>query len=122
MGKITLGIGFAAGYVLGSRAGRERYEQIVDMAQSVANKPQVQKAADSVQGVAKDTASKTKDKVSDTVKSKTGGSSDDLSTGVGTSYATTSYESTSTFPSSTTPYDPTTSLSDPDTGTTPAGL
>ena len=26
--RIGLGIGFAAGYVLGSRAGRERYEQI----------------------------------------------------------------------------------------------
>lgn len=119
MGKITLGIGFAAGYVLGSRAGRERYEQIADMARSFANKPQVQKAADSVQGVAKDTASKTKDKVSDTVKSKTGGSSSD-SIDTGVAYTTTTYESSTTFPA-TPPYDPA-PLTDPDTGTTPAGL
>ncbi|GAA3445341.1 YtxH domain-containing protein [Planomonospora venezuelensis] len=37
--------GLAVGYVLGSRAGRERYEQIKRMAQRVTDNPSVQEAA-----------------------------------------------------------------------------
>ncbi|MFC4059509.1 YtxH domain-containing protein [Planomonospora corallina] len=37
--------GLAVGYVLGSRAGRERYEQIRRMAQRVTDNPSVQEAA-----------------------------------------------------------------------------
>jgi hypothetical protein len=42
---LTLLIGAAAGYVLGARAGRERYESIVRMARAVAGSPQVQSGA-----------------------------------------------------------------------------
>lgn len=45
MSKTSLLLGFAAGYVLGSRAGRERYEQIRDGARRVAGNPRVQQAA-----------------------------------------------------------------------------
>lgn len=38
-------MGVAVGYVLGSRAGRERYEQIKRTAQRVADNPRVQEAA-----------------------------------------------------------------------------
>ncbi|GAA4515875.1 MULTISPECIES: YtxH domain-containing protein [Nonomuraea] len=38
-------MGLAVGYVLGSRAGRERYEQIKRTAQRVADDPRVQEAA-----------------------------------------------------------------------------
>jgi len=38
-------LGLAVGYVLGSRAGRERYEQIKRTAQRVADDPRVQEAA-----------------------------------------------------------------------------
>ncbi|MFD1938789.1 YtxH domain-containing protein [Nonomuraea mangrovi] len=38
-------VGMAVGYVLGSRAGRERYEQIKRAAQRVADSPTVQEAA-----------------------------------------------------------------------------
>jgi hypothetical protein len=38
-------VGLAVGYVLGSRAGRERYEQIKRTAQRVADNPSVQEAA-----------------------------------------------------------------------------
>lgn len=38
-------MGLAVGYVLGSRAGRERYEQIKRTAQRVADNPRVQEAA-----------------------------------------------------------------------------
>ncbi len=42
-------IAFAAGYVLGSRAGRERYEQISSAARKVAGDPRVQSAASKAQ-------------------------------------------------------------------------
>ncbi|MCB8954957.1 MAG: hypothetical protein H6529_00570 [Nocardioides sp.] len=45
LSKTNLLIGFAAGYVLGSRAGRERYDQIVTGAQRFARNPKVQDAA-----------------------------------------------------------------------------
>ncbi len=38
-------LGVAIGYVLGSRAGRERYEQIVDFYRRVANNPSVRDVA-----------------------------------------------------------------------------
>ena len=47
--KPTLVIGFAAGYVLGSRAGRERYEQIADGARKFMGNPTVQSAASKAQ-------------------------------------------------------------------------
>ncbi len=49
MSKSTLMIAFAAGYVLGSRAGRERYEQISNAARKVAGNPTVQSAASKAQ-------------------------------------------------------------------------
>jgi len=45
-GKVGLVIGLAAGYVLGSRAGRERYEQIKEQAAKVWNTDPVQKQVD----------------------------------------------------------------------------
>lgn len=44
-GKIGLVVGGAVGYVLGTRAGRERYEQIVAQAQGLWQNPRVQEAA-----------------------------------------------------------------------------
>ena len=45
MSKSSLLIGVAIGYVLGSRAGHERYEQIKSGASRVAQNPKVQAAA-----------------------------------------------------------------------------
>lgn len=47
--KPSLVIGFAAGYVLGSRAGRERYEQISNGARKFMGNPTVQSAASKAQ-------------------------------------------------------------------------
>ena len=44
MGKLSLGLGLAVGYVLGERAGKEKYEQIVQAAQGLLARPQVQQA------------------------------------------------------------------------------
>lgn len=46
MKKLTLLTGMALGYVLGSRAGRERYEQIKSGASRLAHTSPVQSAAD----------------------------------------------------------------------------
>ena len=43
--RLMFGVGLAVGYILGSRAGRERYEQIKRMAQRVSDNPRVQEAA-----------------------------------------------------------------------------
>ena len=47
--KPSLVVGFAAGYVLGSRAGRERYEQISNGARKFMGNPTVQSAASKAQ-------------------------------------------------------------------------
>lgn len=52
-GKAGLVIGLAAGYVLGTRAGRERYEQIKTQAQKVWNLAPVQKQVGKLQEVGK---------------------------------------------------------------------
>ena len=55
-GKIGLVIGLAAGYVLGSRAGRERYEQIKTQALKVWNLDPVQEQVGKLQDAAKSSA------------------------------------------------------------------
>lgn len=44
MGKISMGVGFAAGYILGAKAGRERYEQLKQKASQLAERPEVKQA------------------------------------------------------------------------------
>ena len=55
-GKFGLIVGLAAGYVLGSRAGRERYEQIKSGFLQVWNTEPVQKQVDKVAGLGKSAA------------------------------------------------------------------
>jgi hypothetical protein len=50
--KAIFVIGFTAGYVLGSRAGRQRYEQIKRVSRAVSNNPAVKIATDRVQAQA----------------------------------------------------------------------
>jgi hypothetical protein len=65
--KILIALAFGVGYVLGSRAGRKRYEQIRDKAQQVWNDDRVQdavhKAADGVEKAASTVASKAGDAI-----------------------------------------------------------
>lgn len=86
MKKLTLIAAAAAGYVLGTRAGRERYEQIKTQATNVWNNPKVQDVVDDVQTQAKhagseagtkvaSTASDVASKVTDKVSDKVNGSS-----------------------------------------------
>lgn len=64
-GKTTLIVGAAAGYVLGTRAGRERYDQIVDQANKLWRNPKVQETVSEAQDAAKQQASAVKDKAKD---------------------------------------------------------
>lgn len=63
-GKIAFVLGAAVGYVLGTRAGRERYEQIKRGALRVWNTEPVQRGVDSVRGAVDERA----DEVKQTVK------------------------------------------------------
>jgi hypothetical protein len=56
-GKLTLLAGFGAGYVLGARAGRQRYDQIAGKAQELWRDPRVQAKAGRAQQLVKDKAS-----------------------------------------------------------------
>jgi hypothetical protein len=55
-GKVGLVIGLAAGYVLGTRAGRERYEQIKAQVEKVWNLEPVQEQVGKAKEFAKSTA------------------------------------------------------------------
>ena len=65
--KATFLAGFATGYVLGSRAGRARYEQIRQAAKSFASNPAVQSTASSLQHQAGEALTAAKDKAVDKV-------------------------------------------------------
>jgi hypothetical protein len=68
--KLTLLVVAGAGYVLGSRAGRERYEQIKTQATKTWNNPKVQEAADAVQTQAKQAAGDVKTRAQEVVADK----------------------------------------------------
>lgn len=64
--KLTLAAAAGAGYVLGTRAGRQRYDQIVGKFREVAGMPAVQNATATVQ----ETAAPLVDKAKETVTEK----------------------------------------------------
>ena len=92
MGKITLLAGGAIGYVLGSRAGRQRYEQIKSQAQTLWQNPKVQAKKTQAQQFAKEKAPLVKDKAAGaaaSTKEKVEGDSQDGSAAYPTSATTT---------------------------------
>ncbi len=60
-GKLTLLVGAAVGYVAGTAAGRQRYEQLKAQAKRAMENPKVQEAAAEVQHKVADAAVKAKD-------------------------------------------------------------
>jgi hypothetical protein len=63
MRKLMLLAAAAVGYVLGARAGRERYDQIMALVSRVRNDPRVQQKAHQAVDLAKDQAPVVADKV-----------------------------------------------------------
>lgn len=55
-GKIIFVVGLAAGYVLGAKAGRERYTQIADAANRIWTNPTVKRTVDKAEDFVKDHA------------------------------------------------------------------
>ena len=63
MRKLMLLAAIAVGYVLGARAGRERYDKIMSLVGQVKNDPRVQEKAHQAVDLAKDQAPVVADKV-----------------------------------------------------------
>ncbi len=84
MRKATFLIGFGTGYVLGAKAGRQRYEQIMRQARAIMRKPAVQEATSTLKDQAGSALGTAKKVVTDKV-----GHKDSSADGVaGTQYAT----------------------------------
>jgi hypothetical protein len=80
--RLPLLVAGGIGYVLGARAGRERYEQLRTQFDKVRNDPRVQEKTQQAADLAKEKAPVVKDKLTDVagtatekVKAKTGGDS-----------------------------------------------
>ncbi|MGW7453751.1 YtxH domain-containing protein [Streptomyces sp. NPDC054787] len=65
--KVTFVVGLTLGYVLGTRAGRERYEQLKKSAREISKNPAVRNAAESAGQTGRQFAGKAFAAVSDKV-------------------------------------------------------
>lgn len=73
MSKLGILVGFGAGYVLGARAGRERYDQLMEKAQQMWRDPRVQQRASQAQDLAQEKASQAAGAVQGAVKHRVPG-------------------------------------------------
>ena len=58
-------LGFAVGYVLGAKAGKERYEQIRKVASTIANNPPIRQVLDESKALADKGTTKARAAISD---------------------------------------------------------
>lgn len=65
--RVTFLTGLAVGFVVGARAGRERYEQLKNLAGKAKDSPAVQQAAGAAQAQAASLARAAKDRAAHTV-------------------------------------------------------
>jgi hypothetical protein len=97
--KLAMAVGFAAGYVLGSRAGRQRYEELVAAARRVGSSQTVQSTAGVLQAQASDLVAKARH----TVLGHTTPEAVGAETGSGRSTSTSSTSTSGRGPNSTNP-------------------
>jgi hypothetical protein len=96
MGKVSLALGFGVGYVLGARAGRERYEQIVQSASEFMGRPEVQQALEQAKAAAPAPLQGSIDKLTQSTSGgQSAGTTGTSTTGTGTSGTGTSGTGTS---------------------------
>jgi hypothetical protein len=95
MSKLGMLAAGAVGYVLGARAGRERYDQIVDLAQRIWTNPQVQRAATDAQERAREAAPVVAEKVADAAKHAAGAAVSAVRSGDGNGTSTDAQEMSS---------------------------
>jgi hypothetical protein len=74
--RVTFAAGLAAGFIVGARAGRERYEQIKKLARRAADNPAVQQAAGAAAAQATGLAKSARAKVTGKVQERTSGLAD----------------------------------------------
>jgi len=82
--KLTLLAAAGAGYVLGAKAGQERYAQIESKFREIAGMPAVQNATATVKETASSVADTAKTTVNDKVEQVTSGSKSDTVVDLGT--------------------------------------
>jgi hypothetical protein len=88
-----LGVGLAAGYVLGTKAGRAKYAEIKARANDVWHDPHVQKAVSDAGDLVREAAPVVQEKIADVAKAakeKVTGSSSDASSSASSSPASSS--------------------------------
>jgi hypothetical protein len=68
--RVAFFAGLAAGFVIGTRAGRERYEQLKKLARKAADSPAVQQAAGAAQAQAAGLARSARDKVTGKIQER----------------------------------------------------
>ncbi len=68
--RVSFLAGLAVGFVIGARAGRERYEQIKKLARKAADSPAVQQAAGAAQAQAAGIARSARDKVTGKIQER----------------------------------------------------
>ncbi|HEY3734544.1 MAG TPA: hypothetical protein VGL63_11575 [Streptosporangiaceae bacterium] len=74
--RVTFAAGLAAGFVIGARAGRERYEQMKKLARRAADNPAVQQAAGAAAAQATGLAKAAKDRAVDQIQQRAPGLGD----------------------------------------------
>jgi hypothetical protein len=74
--KLTIAAGFGAGYVLGAKAGKERYAQIEAKAREIAGMPAVQSATTTVKETATGVAGSAKQAINDRAEASSNSSED----------------------------------------------
>jgi hypothetical protein len=85
MGKVTLGLGFGIGYVLGARAGKDRYQQIAQAAQGFLGRPEVQQTIEKARDAAPAPLQGSIDKLTEAASGGQGGGSGTSSSGTSSS-------------------------------------
>lgn len=83
MGKAMFLTGAAVGYVLGARAGRERYEQICGITESIRGNSKVQQATETVSQRGSEVAHKVADTASEKAHSMAGAATEKAQTMAG---------------------------------------
>ena len=112
MNKMLLLVGAGIGYVLGARAGRERYDQIADQANKLWSDPRVQTKVEEVKAKAPEVAHQ----VGEQAKSKVDEAKHRVSgTGSSSGMGSGSSSSGDTFQNATGSYDPETGTTTVDT-------
>lgn len=81
MGKLTLLVGAGIGYVLGARAGRERYDEIEEQARRLWRDPRVRRARKQAGETVEQASDQVADQVDRTGTPGSGGDTDDVAAG-----------------------------------------